>query len=219
MQALALGPVMVSGVLFFACGSSNGPSVTAADSGSADAAGGGEGGEPLDGAVPDGPGSDGDARSPGACNVGSTTDCESGFYCAANDSTCTRGTCASKTGGVSLALSAVCGCDGITYWNETVASHEGVAVKNRVACAVTTAKVCGGFVGLSCPAGSFCNYEVRGDLSCNTSDSDGTCWALPSVCPLVGQPSRKCGPSGSCTGQCDVIRKQESYYRDLSCPN
>jgi hypothetical protein len=111
----------------------------------------------------------------------------------------------------------VCGCDGLTYWNASVAGHQGMAVKSIGEC--SPGKTCGGIGGLQCPSGSFCNHRVKNSSGCNLSDAAGTCWVLPATCPsiLIGPNTRACG-SNTCTAECQLIKSEKTWYTDNSCP-
>jgi hypothetical protein len=111
----------------------------------------------------------------------------------------------------------VCGCDGVTYWNETVAGHAGVSVTAKGEC--KTGKTCGGLVGAQCPSGTFCNYALSSAAACAISDMAGKCWGVPTKCPtiLIGPTTRACGGK-ACTGECELIKKQSGYYTDNTCP-
>ena len=101
------------------------------------------------------------------------------MYCDAP--TCQQGTCA-PLGGVETGDKApVCGCDGVTYWNASVAKKQGQSVATNAACA--PGKTCGGFGGIKCPKTASCAYQGSDSSSCNIADGSGTCWAMPDVCP------------------------------------
>jgi hypothetical protein len=50
---------------------------------------------------------------------------------------------------------------------------------------------CGGFAGLACPDGQYCNYNA-GDL-CGAADAGGTCAAIPQFCTEEFAPVCGCG--------------------------
>jgi hypothetical protein len=63
--------------------------------------------------------------------------------------------------------------------------------------------------------------QVSKKSECNASGGTGTCWGMPSSCPLVtiGGRSRPCGAAVvSCLDECSAIRKQSQWYDDGSCP-
>jgi hypothetical protein len=112
-----------------------------------------------------------------------------------------------------------CGCDGVTYWNETVAAHNGMSIKSAGACTtgVGGAATCIGFG--TCGGGAKCNLHYAQKSMCNQAPS-GTCWMLPPICPLVvGPKTRACGAaSGSCTDECALVTLEKAYFDDTGCP-
>jgi hypothetical protein len=112
----------------------------------------------------------------------------------------------------------VCGCDGVTYWNATVAASHGMPLQATGVC--QPEKTCGGIANLKCPMGASCNRHVADALACGASDSAGTCWAAPAACTTMvgfGPQTRACG-SPSCAGECDLIKTEQPWYDDNTCP-
>jgi hypothetical protein len=114
-----------------------------------------------------------------------------------------------------LAKAPVCGCDGITYWN--VGTAAGKTVGSMSGCGLGSL-ACGGFIGLSCPSGTYCNYQVDDPSMCFVSDQGGTCWALPTVCPAA-PVARACGNGTSaCSDECTLMKGSGAWYEDAGCP-
>ncbi|MBK7586679.1 MAG: hypothetical protein IPI67_41645 [Myxococcales bacterium] len=181
--------------------------------GSAGGTGGSTGGSGGSGGSTGGSGGSGGSGGQ-ACTWG-TTQCPSGEYCEAPG--CGAGKCVkipSETDG----KTPVCGCDGVTYWNTSVAAHASMSVKGSGACS-TGGKTCGGFVGTQCPTNTYCNYAVSSSSMCNVSDASGTCWGLPANCPtiLIGPSTRACKAT-SCKPECDLIKSGAVWYADNTCP-
>ena len=112
----------------------------------------------------------------------------------------------------------VCGCDGLTYWNTSVAAHRGMSVKTTGVC--TSSVTCGGIAAIDCPGNAFCNYEA--DISyCSISDPGGNCWVMPSTCPTpgigFGPRTRACG-APTCGYECQLIKAQTPFSVDTTCP-
>jgi hypothetical protein len=152
-----------------------------------------------------------------ACTPGDGR-CTNGTYCFAPG--CVFGECRPipPTNTVTEVRQPQCGCDDITYWNATVAAAQGVSIRDAGAC--SPGVTCGGFAGLDCPGTAFCNYRVPNMTDCNVSDQSGSCWALPPMCPqiVIGPTSRRCIGGPTCIDECTVIRQQQTWWVDNTCP-
>jgi hypothetical protein len=110
-----------------------------------------------------------------------------------------------------------CGCDGVTYWNETVAAHHGMSIRGSGACGgVLPALVC---TGAGTCAGAKCNMHYAQKSSCNQAPQ-GTCWMPPTTCPVtVGSKTRACGAAiGVCSDDCPLIKSETAFFDDANCP-
>lgn len=114
----------------------------------------------------------------------------------------------------------VCGCDGVTYWNETIANAAGISARSSSPCppnAPSTAR-CGGLDNVLCEGFRRCNYQVSDVVACALPlPRSGTCWGLPEDCPKAVETIRRCG-SGGCKTLCEAIDAQEGFYVDATCP-
>lgn len=164
-------------------------------------ASGGSGGQGTGGGVP--------------CQWNKVDPCPSGSYCDAFG--CGQGTCQPLGKVEQPVRMPVCGCDGVTYWNPSIAASHGAAIQNNSAC--SPAKTCGGFASLPCPTGATCNYHLANKSECGIADASGECWAIPQECPqiVVGATTHAC-QSISCTDECNLIKLMTPWYDDPSCP-
>jgi hypothetical protein len=102
----------------------------------------------------------------------------------------------------------VCGCDGVTYSNLCYAAAAGVNVDHLGECV----QVCGGFAGLPCDDGEYCNLGV-GHCCC---DHLGVCEPIPQACPDVWDPV--CGCDGVTYGNaCEAAAAGVSIDHVGSC--
>jgi hypothetical protein len=142
--------------------------------------------------------------------------CGPGMYC--NAVGCGAGECAPIPASENGIRELVCGCDGLTYWNPSVAALHGMSWSGPQACAV--GKTCGGFGGLQCPSGASCNYESPDVSWCGGADLSGVCWVMPKVCESgigFGPNTRGCGDA-QCTDACLLIKQEKVFYKDNTCP-
>lgn len=157
---------------------------------------------------------DGDAVDAGpACTKSS--ECATTSYCVLCGGAA-KGVCKPKPA-APASFQPVCGCDGITYWNATVAQNKGVTPNGAGEC--KPGKMCGGIANIQCPAGTKCNFKQANKGSCAISDPAGVCWGLPTQCPqiLIGPQTREC-LSNKCTEACAIIKLGLTYYDDNTCP-
>ena len=132
----------------------------------------------------------------------------------------------------------VCGCDGITYWNDCLRRAAGITTMADGECSFN-GRLCGAMLPMkgpggppgppACPEDTFCARLLPSSggggspmppLDCPT-DAPGMCWALPAVCPTVGTgPDRwlECGPNDKgCKTTCDAIRSGQPHRRAKAC--
>lgn len=107
---------------------------------------------------------------------------------------------------------AVCGCDGVTYWNHFEAATFSVGVHYEGPCNKTDRVPCGS--ASECPTSGECVFEYDGIGRCGTGDK-GFCWRNPSgkLCPIgkSGPPVKTC-VTGFCTSQCEAVKSKNAYF-------
>jgi hypothetical protein len=150
------------------------------------------------------------------CTVGST-DCGVGFYCDAPGCT-SDGTCAPVAVAEDPVKAPVCGCDGMIYWNASIAAKNAVSVAHGGTCA--SVKPCGGFTDVPCPQGTVCSYQIPDVSLCKVKHPSGICWAMPTVCmPALGvAPTTRACKAAACADECEFIKSGASFYVDATCP-
>lgn len=146
---------------------------------------------------------------PGPCVWGD--DCGAGHYCLAPG--CAMGTCTPKPSGAGLSPEAapVCGCDGVTYWNQEVADSKGASVAAMGPCSMPV--ICG--PQMPCPGSMKCSREVADGASCSP-EATGECWGTALSCPLDGPKGRAC-TTATCELTCSLIQSQNAWFEDPTC--
>jgi hypothetical protein len=168
-------------------------------------------------------GSDSGSITGTPCNVdtgGTSNDCNFGEACIAN--TCvlgkaTTGVCVKVT--QTNQMKPVCGCDGVNYWNSSVASGFSAAIASFNTCSVPS--LCKGGAGAAtCPAfgQADCAFEAvdLGGAGCGMMKSP-VCWGMPTTCPTNPDGGvTPCSNQGNCNSLCDAIKNQ-TPYRNNGC--
>jgi hypothetical protein len=136
----------------------------------------------------------------GGRTVDGPRECPEGFFCAyAPEAICgwadAPGTCQRRPEACIAIYDPVCGCDGRTYSSACSAANQGMSVQHDGECEVApepSGATCGGFAGLTCAEGQFCDYAP--EAGCGFADATGTCRTQPDVCTREYRPV--CGCDG-----------------------
>jgi hypothetical protein len=115
--------------------------------------------------------------------------------------------------------SPVCGCDGVTYWNDCLRAQTGIVSSTPGQCPLDTSAGCD--AGPSCPiTGASCVRLLVGGPPPNAPpggmchDDPGFCWLLPASCP--NDPNDRtwalCGSNHVCETTCDAMRSQAPHF-------
>jgi len=168
-----------------------------------------------------------------------TSECRTNDFCGRSTCEDAAGACEPRPVFCEDAAEPVCGCDGITYWNDCLRRASGVASMTRGECR-SNALECGGRMPggpdpgppvpdpmAACPLGTYC-ARLLPPPKPGAPPNDGcepyargTCWAVPAVCPASGSSDRwiDCGAARAvCQTTCDAIRSGVPHRRAFSCP-
>jgi hypothetical protein len=152
-------------------------------------------------------------------------DCTSNAECNLPNSFCaivgcvpgTMGMCSMKPP-LNTNFAPVCGCNGVTYWNFTLAASDGVAIHVSSACDPQFAgmKGEGCSVQSGCNNGLKCNIQVS-QLGCAVANAAvGTCWQLPLDCASTTMSAKDCN-GDQCDLLCGLIDLNKPYYDGNGC--
>lgn len=156
-----------------------------------------------------------DSGTPTRCT--NPTDCPSGTFCERAACGDVAGTCQLLPPTCASDEKSVCGCDGITYFNDCLRRLNGVTSSSPGMCMLQNAVTCGGPQQTPCPSDTYC-WRFFGGKTC-PPDVLGSCWVVPDVCPAPG-PYRfdLCGGGAECRGLCDAVKGGGVYHKAGPCP-
>jgi len=160
---------------------------------------------------------DGSPEAGAPCDSRDPTSCGPGQFCLST--TCGPGTCAPMPSEGPLP-DPQCGCDGVTYWNATVAARARMPLRDKGVCPLgpaTPTKVCGGVAGAACKPGQSCSMLMKGSPDCSMTDPQGQCWQLPLICPNDpavndGGAYARCDEPMKCASFCQMVRAELPFY-------
>lgn len=148
------------------------------------------------------------------CTFGKAS-CGAGEYC--NTNICGAGFCATIPTFQTQDAVPVCGCDGVTYWNTSVALSFGAPVQHSSPCSPTEAKTCDTMS--PCPVDLHCARDLTKVTGhCANALAGGACVGLPKSCGPTTAFGRGCDIGQPCGPVCDLIRNDKAYTRVASCP-
>jgi len=189
-------------------GSSSGGSL--AGSGSTAGEGGGSAGMLNTAGIPGGFGT-------GPTKCGDDGDCMLGWQCEKQGCAEVTGVCVPWPALCPPNPAPVCGCDGVTYWNDCIRlkSHARLAAFDQCRATACTCEV-----GLDCvvPPGTYasCSHLLPSGAICG--HGSGACWVLPPQCDPTADSRmwRECRPPDpgevpACVDTCTAIASEHSY--------
>jgi len=153
------------------------------------------------------------------------SDC-GGWMCDKDGCDATTGVCVPFPAFCPLDPQPVCGCDGVTYWNDCIrlqsAPHTDLAQREQChasACTCEQASDC------DVPYAS-CAHLMGPNETCG-GHSMGACWVLPPMCGPSNDPKRwrECkppdaGPPGPCVDTCQAVQSERPFallHRGETC--
>ena len=144
-------------------------------------------------------------------------DCALDAYCAKQSCGSKLGFCQRRTEVCGGEQAPVCGCDGITYFNDCLRRSHGVNIASEATC---IPRQCGDFGG-SCPEPAFCWRRASERTGgCRSTTQVGTCWVVPSLCGFGsdgGDRYDACEGPERCLSACEAIQSQALVIRAGRC--
>jgi hypothetical protein len=169
------------------------------------------------------PATDGGAVEQPGVRCVESSECGPGAFCDRHRCHEPAGTCVQFPVSCTDDEHPVCGCDGITYFNDCLRRAAGVAGSEIEEC-TATAVSCGA-PGETCPEGALCarltGSQGPGRPACHLPQR-GHCWVVPAACPPPGRPDRwdECSDDVTaihCAGTCSAILSGKSFTRAARC--
>lgn len=151
-----------------------------------------------------------------------SSDCGPGLFCEKQACSDLAGTCMPFPAHCHGDEAPVCGCDGVTYFNDCLRRAAGIAAASGDECG-SNAKLCGGPGDPACPDGASCARLLgftRDPKAC--AGARGRCWTVPVKCPPPANDDRwnECGAVGSgatCVDTCEAIFSGAPFVRASRC--
>ena len=115
-----------------------------------------------------------------------------------------------------------CGCDGVSFYNTTIAQSHGMAIRYFGECQPADDLACDNMAN-PCGALQKCNAKIAAITDCPAAPNqlvNGVCWGVPIACDPLGLQARGCMGAmlGPCADTCSLISSQNPWYADSSCP-
>lgn len=200
-------------------GASGAANVSGGVSGSVAGGGAATGGSSA-GAFSAGASGSGSGGGPPLIPCASQLDCKYGWLCEKSACDALMGVCAPRPFVFCPAEpDPVCGCDGVTYWNDCVRRQTGAQLQAPGECGITA---CRCDVDSDCADDAefaVCARLAQGGDDCHSTES-GVCWVLPPQCMPndVDKPSwRECRPPDQppapCVDTCQAIASGRLHKR------
>lgn len=216
---------------------SGGSSAEAPGGSSADVPGGSSADFPAGSPAVEDPGGAGASSAPLSCF--DNADCPDAWTCEKESCTASAGSCIPHPIFCDLAPAPVCGCDGITYWNDCLRKQIGPSASTSGECETNArrcrdARECGGpntRCGRLVLPGDPCGPIPDGHMPGPDEEPGGlpppppgNCWAIPDSCDPSLDPLRwdECGgpEPRACTDTCGALRSGRPHVKNVTgmCP-
>jgi hypothetical protein len=149
-----------------------------------------------------------------------SSECGEGSFCDRINCTLAAGTCQPFPKSCDDQEHPVCGCDGVTYFNDCLRRAAGVPGARDQECG--SGGVLCGEGAATCPQHATCAFLLGLRTGPNCHMRWGQCWALPAQCPPAARVDRwdECSPDPNplhCLDTCAAIRTGKTFTRAFTC--
>jgi hypothetical protein len=157
-----------------------------------------------------------------------SNDCEISYYCSKRSCEDAQGFCLPRPFEEAIEQ-PVCGCDHITYWNDSLRQRYGISASTMGPCDVDAA-TCGHDATRCATDVASCSHFLSPTQMCGQPPGSGQCWVTPSDClDDVGGPQFQiCPPPGGtgsmpqgCVSKCQAIQSGHPFValpHGANCP-
>ena len=174
-------------------------------------------------------GAGGSGGTSGACF--GNKDCGSDSFCSKANCTDPQGVCSPLAFPDDSSSAHVCGCDNVTYWNDSYRKYYGVA-------SITMMGICsqrpdGCARNEDCPNDALnhalCAHLLPPNAPCGSPPGPGLCWTIPNPCPttdtlrfqLCPPPGSSSGGQAQCATTCQAVQSRQPFVllsQGQTCP-
>lgn len=150
-----------------------------------------------------------------------SADCPDPMYCERRDCAAPAGVCVVPPTTCDNIEDPVCGCDGVTYFNDCLRRKNGASGAEDGECSSFVA-VCNG-AAIGCPTNAYCARFVRYAPTPDCHDVMGRCWVIPDFCPPPSRGDRwnRCKDADAddekCVSTCRAIQEESVFVEARSC--
>ena len=227
MRCLWLGAF---GCVLIACEGGDIALFSAAQAGAAGVSGLSDSGGSSDAGVSDAGGSSSVTDAGGASGSGGTSgacfnnkDCASDSFCSKSTCNDAQGVCAPLAFPDDSSNVHVCGCDNVTYWNDSYRKYYGVASSSTGIC---MQRQDGCMRDEDCPnhglrSSPLCAHLLPPNAPCGSPSGPGLCWIIPNPCPTTDVFRFQLCATGGCATTCNAVASRSPFVllpQSQTCP-